>query len=116
MARLNTRLTDIQYVPSSVGSVLTNLASSKLFIAAFILFNNDTVTRTVNLHNVPDNSGALGTASNANKFAEIVLADKETYLLEIDYPITLIDTNDSIQASASAASQITIQVLGDRDA
>jgi hypothetical protein len=115
MARQNTRLVDIQYVPSSVGSIYANAAAGKSFIAGFVLFNNHTSSVTVSLHNVPDSGGSLGTAGNGNKFHEITLATKETSILEFDYPVVLIDTNDSIQASATVASQVTIQVLGDRD-
>lgn len=115
MARLNTKLADIQYVPSTVGSVYANAASGKTFVTGCILFNNDTAARTVSAHNVPDSSGSLGTAGNANKFLEVNLAAKEMFLLELDYPMVLTDTNDSIQMSASAASQVTVILLGDRD-
>jgi len=115
MARQNTKLADIQYLPASVASIYANPASTKTFIAGFILFNNDTVSRVVNLHNVPDSTGALGTAGNGNKFYEINLTAKEMAILEFDYPIVLTDTNDSIQGNAAVASQVTIQILGDTD-
>jgi hypothetical protein len=116
LARQNTRLADIQYVPSTVGAVLTNPASTKTFVAGFWLFNTGTTAQRVALYNVPDSGGSVGTAANANFMAEIVLEGKETRIVPAPYPITLIDTNDTIQAVTQTASQVTIQLLGDRDA
>lgn len=116
MARQNTRLADIQYIPSSVGSIYANAALGKTFIAGFVLFNNNTTAEIVNLHNVPDSTGSVGTAGNGNKFHQVTLAAKETSILEFDYPICLLDTNDSIQASTTTGSMVTVMILGDRDA
>lgn len=116
MARQTTRLADIQYVSNTAASIYSNAASTKTFVKGFILYNNNTTTETVKLYNVPDSTGSVGTAGGANQFAEIQLATKETLVFGFDYPMTLIDQNDSIQASTTTASQVTIQILGDKDA
>lgn len=116
MARQYTRLADIAYVASSAGAVYTNPAATISYIKSVVLFNNNSTAETVKLYNVPDSGGSVGTASAANQFAEISLATKETLMFDLPYPITLIDTNDTIQASTTTGSQVTIQILGDKDA
>lgn len=116
MARQYTRLTNIQYVANSAGAIYTNPASTKTYIKSFLLFNNNSTSETVKLYNVPDSGGSVGTASAANQFFEVALASKETLMLDLPYPITIIDTNDTIQASTTSASQVTVQILGDLDA
>jgi len=76
----------------------------------------NTVTETVALYNVPDSAGSVGNAANGNKFASISLLSNETLFLDLAYPIVLTDTNDSIQATTTTASKVTVQVLGDKDA
>jgi hypothetical protein len=115
MARQNTRLVDIQYIASSAGAIYTNAASTKTYIKSFVLFNGNTVSETVKLYNVPDSTGSVGTADAANQFAEIALASLETLMLDLPYPITIIDENDTIQAVTTTASKVTVQILGDKD-
>jgi len=116
MARQYTRLVDIQYVASTAGAIYTNPASTKSYIKSFILFNGNTSSETVKLYNVPDSTGSAGTAGVDNQFAEIVLAAGETLMFDLPYPITIIDTNDTIQASTTTSSKVTVQILGDKDA
>ena len=115
MARQNTRLANIQYVASSAGAIYTNPASTKTFIKSLVLFNGNTSSETVKLYNVPDSTGSVGTAGASNQFAEIVLGSLETLMFDMPYPVTLIDTNDTIQASTTTASKVTVQILGDTD-
>ena len=116
MARLFTRLTDIQYVANTAGAIYTNAASTISYIKSLVLFNRNTTSETVKLYNVPNNGASVGTAGDTNQFAEIVLAAKETLMFDLPYPITIIDENDTIQAVTTTASQVTVQVLGDKDA
>ncbi len=116
MAREFTRLTDIQYVGISAAAVYTNPASTKTYIKSFILFNNGVSSQLVKLYNVPDSTGSVGSAGISNQFAEVQIVSKETFMLDLPYPITIIDQNDTIQAVTDTASQVTIQVLGDKDA
>ena len=115
MARQFTRLADIQYVASSAGSIYSNPASTKTYIKSFVLFNGNTTAETVKLYTVPDSAGSVGTAGVSNQFAELVLGVAETLMFDLPYPITIIDTNDSIQAVTTTASKVTVQILGDID-
>lgn len=115
MARQYTRLADIQYVASSAGAIYTNSASTKTYIKSIVLFNGNTTAETVKLYNVPDSTGSVGTAGVSNQFAEIILTTLETLMFDLPYPITLLDTNDTIQAVTTTASKVTVQILGDKD-
>jgi hypothetical protein len=115
MARQFTRLVDIQYIPSSTGSVYSNPTATRTYIKSFVLFNNNASSEVVKLHNVPDSGGSVGTASAANQFFEITLVSKETFMLDLPYPVTLVDLNDTIQAQTTTGSMVTIQLLGDLD-
>ena len=116
MARQYTRLADIQYVASSAGAIYTNPASTKTYVKSLVLFNGNNSAETVKLYNVPDNAGAVGTAGAGNQFAEISLASLETLMFDLPYPVTMLDTNDTLQASTTTASKVTVQILGDVDA
>jgi hypothetical protein len=116
MARLYTRLADPQFIPSTVGSVYANPSASKTYISGYILFNTNTTSETVRIHNVPNNGAIIGTASDATQMDEVVLTTKTQLIRTFPYPITQIDLNDSIQAVTTTASRVTIQLLGDRDA
>lgn len=116
MARQYTRLADPQFIPSTVGSVYANPASSKTFISGILVFNTNTTSETVKLYNVPNSGASLGTAGDGSQFDEFALAAKTQKLISLPYPITQLDLNDSIQAVTTTASKVTIQLLGDRDA
>lgn len=110
------RLANIATLPSTVGSIYTNPASTKTFISGFTLFNSNTSTETVKLYNVPDNSGALGAAAVTNQFLEIVLATLETFVYEAPSDgIVLTDTNDAIFGVTNTASKVTVMVHGTKD-
>jgi hypothetical protein len=115
MARQFTRLTDIQYISNTAGAVYTNPNGRKTYVKSFVIYNNNTSSEIVKLYNVPDSTGSVGTAAAANQFAEVQIVSKETFMLDLPYPITIIDENDTIQASTTTGSQVTIQVLGDFD-
>jgi len=108
------KLADIQYLATVAGSIYANPASTETFIKSIILHNNDTVTRTATLYNVPDNSGAVRTATVAHQFFRQDLVPNETIILEFMVGLSLSDTNDTIQGLASSASKITVQLLGGR--
>lgn len=117
MAIIRGKLADIQYIPSTAGSVYANPAATKTFIKGWTLFNVAVSSQTVKIFNVPDSGGSLGTAANENQCFEVVLAAKET--LTFDVPgdgIALGDTNDSVQASSTNATSVTIILHGVKDA
>jgi hypothetical protein len=116
MALNRTKLADIQYIPSSVGSIYSNPASTKTYVRSIVIFNGNTTAETVKLYNVPDSGGSLGTAGAGNQFFEQAIAAKETVEFSVEYPMVLTDTNDSIQASTTTGSKVTVQINGDKDA
>lgn len=107
------KLGDIQYVPSSVGSVYSNPASTKTFVRSILLYNGDTVVQNISLHNVADSAGSVGTAGAGNRFFKQNLAADETLEIPFGYALVLTDTNDSIQAVTTTASKVTIMLMGD---
>lgn len=113
MAVVHGKLADIQYIPSTVGSMYANPASTKSFVKGIVLFNGNTTSEVIKVYSVPDSAGSLGTASAANQFLEISLAPLETFVFEAPGDgIPLGDTNDSIQAVTTTASRVTIQLSG----
>jgi hypothetical protein len=116
VARQYTRLADIQYVPATVGAIYTNPASTKTYITGFVIFNGNSTAELVKLYNVPNSGASAGTAGAANQFYEKSVASKATEIINLPYPITLLDLNDTIQADTDTASFVTIQLLGDIDA
>lgn len=115
MALQHTRLAEVAYVASTVGSIYSNAASTKSHVRGFLLHNTNTTNETVAIHWVPDSAGSVETASNATRIFNVVLAANETLLLEIPYGLVLTDTNESIQAVTTTASKVTVVVLGDKD-
>jgi hypothetical protein len=116
MTLQRTKLTDIQLVPINVGTVYTNPTDTTTYIRSVILHNTHSSEVTVNLHNVPNNAGAIGTATTSNRFFSRVLKNTETIEFGFYYPITLIDANESLQASSSVNNVVTILISGDKDA
>lgn len=107
------KLADIQTLPSTVGSIYANPASTETFIKGFTLFNSNTTSETVKLYVVPDSGGSLGTAALTNQFLEISLSSKETFVFDTPGDgIVLSDTNDSIQGVTTTASKVTVIIHG----
>lgn len=115
MTMQRAKLADIQYVGSSAATIYTNPSSTKSFIRSIVLHNTNTTTETVKLYVVPDAGGSVGTASAASRILNIALASNETFVWDM-YPITLSDTNDTLQAETTTASKVTVLVCGDKDA
>lgn len=117
MAIIRGRLANIATLPSTVGSIYSNPASTKTFIKGITLFNSNTIIEVVRLYNVPDNAGAVGTAADTNQFLEVSLAAKETFIFEFPGDGTVLeDTNDSIQGVTSNANKVTYQFQAVKDA
>ncbi|MDY6827232.1 MAG: hypothetical protein SVV67_08715 [Bacillota bacterium] len=106
-------LTEITTIAAATAAVYTNPAGTKAYIRTIILYNGNTTTETVMLWNVPDNTGAVGTAGATNKFYEQEIAPNQTVFIEFAAPgLILEDENDTIQADADTASKVTIQIMG----
>jgi hypothetical protein len=117
MAIIRSRLANPATLPTTVGSIYSNPASTRTAIKGIELFNSGTGNETVRLYNVPDVSGSLGTAGNTNQILEITLAAKEKFIYESPGDGRwLEDTNDSIQGSTTTASTVVYEFFGVKDA
>ena len=107
------RLAEITALPNSAGSVYTNPASTSSYVKLIQLHNTSTVNEIVSLYNVPDAAGTVGTASTANRFFNYTMAPNETIQVEYNSPgLVLKDENDTIQAAASTAAKVNIEIYG----
>ena len=116
MAITRGRLAEIQTIPSTVGSIYSNPASTKTFVSGLTLHNTAATAELVLIYNVPDSSGSVGTAAAGNRILRVNLDSGAT----VTYPfpgdgIILEDTNDSIQAVTTTASVVTIMLHGTKD-
>lgn len=113
MATAYDRIKEIGYIAAAAASVYANPASTVTCVRQIILHNNNTTAETVLLYNVPDSTGSAGTASDANKFYEDAIIADDTIILDFGIPgIIMEDTNDTIQATTTTASKVTIQIYG----
>jgi hypothetical protein len=115
MALQRAKLSDIQFISTTAGIAYSNPTGVKTYIRGIIIFNANTVSETVKLYNVPDDNGSVGIASTGNQFMNTILQPSQTFFVEIPYVITLTDVNETIQASTSSSSKVTIQILGDKE-
>lgn len=111
------KLADIQYIPSSAGSIFTNPADTTTGIKSIVLFNGNTTAETVKLYAVPNSGGSLGTAGPGNIFFQQDIAPNETRSFVFDgAPLCLDAENDSIQAVTTTGSKVTVLLAGAQDA
>jgi hypothetical protein len=116
MAITRGRLANIQTLASTTGSIYSNPASTTTFVKGVELYNSNSTAEAVELYNVPDSGGSLGTAAATNRKLRISLAADETYIHE--WPgdgLVLADTNDSLQAKSTTGSVVTVDLFGVKD-
>jgi hypothetical protein len=118
--QLSGKLADIQVLPSVAAPIYTNAASTVTHVKGILLHNtNITTPAEFGLHIVPDVAGAVGAASLSNRIANFMLDPGETLLFPLsisDWAVPLTDTNDTLQAWASLAGEVTALVVGVKDA
>lgn len=113
MAFAYARVLEITTIAAAAASVYSNPASTTTYIRGIILHNGNTTAETVILYNVPDNAGAAGTAGTTNEMYYEIMPARSTTILEFPAPgIILTATADTIQATTTTASKVTIQLLG----
>ena len=106
-------LKEIATIADSAASVYTNPAATKSYVRLIIIHNTNSTAEVVQLYNVPDSTGSLGTAGDTNKFYYESMAANATSIIDLGTPgLILEDTNDSIQAVTTTASKVTIQIMG----
>lgn len=77
-------------------------------IKSIVVFNADTVVRNIKLHNVPSGDSAAA----ANRFVDYNLDPGETLTLDV---AMVLAESDSLRATASASSAVTLIVSGVRN-
>lgn len=107
-----TRIADPQFVSLSAAPLFTNPEKNTVFLKGVMLYNSSASTRNVSFHQVPASGISPGAASTLNEVFEIDLAPYQTYCFDLSYPLVLTDEGDTFQASCSADSTVSINLLG----
>lgn len=113
MALTPARLKEIAPLTNTVATVYSYSLGITTYIKSIILHNTHSGPETVYIYNVNGTGFVSGTASDANKIYEIILTANETKILEFQQPIVMPSTfYDTIQAYATDANMVTIQIYG----
>jgi len=100
-------------LPSSVGTLCTNGASKTGYIRLVSIHNGNTTAETVKLYKVPNNGGAVGTASAANEILNRSIEAGGDAIIEFAIPgRMMIAENDSIQGETTTASKVSVEITG----
>ncbi|NBX71656.1 hypothetical protein EBQ91_01900 [bacterium] len=103
---------------ATTGTVYTVGSAKTTYIRSIIVHCIDTINpSTVKIHIVPNSGGSAGTASSMNQLAQISVQPADTYFFELAYPITLPNSNDTVQIyNGNSTEGINILILGDKEA
>ena len=118
MALAQTNLGAITQIHAGAAATVYVVGSAKTtYVKSFLIHSlSDTATSNAEVHIVPNNSGAVGTASSVNRIAKLGIGTADTYFFECAYPITLVANNDTIQVkNTEGVDAINVIVLGDRE-
>jgi hypothetical protein len=96
----------------TVGAIYTVPAGTTAKVKTLVFFNSGAGTNTIAVHLVPNNTGAVGTAGATNQVLNFNLPSGDTFEFSPSFPIEYSAENDSIQASATTASEVNYYVMG----
>jgi hypothetical protein len=111
----------------SVGSAKTAYIRSVVICNTFAGTISSTIAQTVQIYAVPNSGGSVGVATAGNRIGRVSLTADDTFFYDLQYPITLQNTGDSIQiynegtyaytlsGIATATNPVNVMVLGDRE-
>ena len=112
----------------SVGSAKTAYIRSIVICNTFSGTISSTIPQTVQIYAVPNSGGSVGVATAGNRIGRLSLTADDTFFYDLQYPITLQNTGDSIQVFnegtyaytfsgiATATNPVNVMVLGDKEA
>jgi len=112
----------------SVGSAKTAYIRSIVIYNSSVGTANTSLAQTIQIYMVPNNGGSVGIATSAHRIGRVSLTADDTFFYDLQYPITLQNTGDSIQVFnegtfawtlsgiATATNPINVVVLGDKEA
>lgn len=110
-----TSLGAVQYLPSSSGSLYDNASSTTTYIKGILLHNANTTTETIEINDVPNSGGSLGTAGATNLILKETLTPDQTKIFEFPATgIVLLAQHDSLQGKTSTGSKVTCKLFGDK--
>lgn len=107
---------------NTTGTVYAVASNAKSYIRGIIIHNQSALNSvSTDVHVVANSTGSVGTATAANRVAKLSLQPLDTYFFELPFPIVISATNDAIlvknnAASADTADDLTVLVLGDKEA
>jgi len=113
---------------STVGSGKTTYIRSIVICNTFTGTISSTIAQTVQIYAVPNSGGSVGVATAGNRIGRVSLTADDTFFYDLQYPITLQNTGDSIQVYnegtnaytlsgiATANNPVNVMVLGDKEA
>tara|TARA_R100000231_G_C5210470_1_gene130321 strand:- start:118 stop:477 length:360 start_codon:yes stop_codon:yes gene_type:complete len=98
-------------------AVLTVGSAKTVYVRSLQIHNlNSSSINNVQVHVVPvQGGGTIGTASSITRIARLGISTDDTYFYENAYPITLNNTNDTIQIYNEGSEAVNVLVLGDRE-
>ena len=112
----------------SVGSAKTAYIRSIVIYNSTVGTANTSLAQTVQIYAVPNSGGSVGVATAGRCIGRVSLTSDDTFFYDLQYPITLQNTGDSIQVFnegtyaytlsgiATATNPVNVMVLGDREA
>lgn len=119
----------------TTGTVYTVGSAKTAYIRSIVIYNNSssgaassTISQTVQIYAVPNSGGVAGVATSGKCIGRVSLTPDDTFFYDLQYPITLQNTGDSIQVFnegtyasvlsgiSTATNPVNVMVLGDREA
>lgn len=115
------KLMDITTLPSSTNvaasaasAIYINPSSTTTYIAEIEMHNTGSLSSSVVLYCVPDNSLNIGTPATSSEIIKYTMAGYDTIWIEPKYPYILGDQNEAIFGVASTSS-VNIIVRGGKE-
>lgn len=115
MALQRDKIAAIATLNAAAASLYTNPTGVKAYVKGIILHNTNSTAETIELHNAPNNGGAMGAASLNNRFLRVSLVADETLFVDLSYPIVLSESGDALLGKSTTAGKVTVQLLGDKE-
>ena len=107
---------------NTTGTVYAVTSNTKSYVRGILIHSQATLNQvTVDVHVVQNSAGAVGSATASNRVAKLTLSPLDTYFFELPFPVVISATNDAIlvrnnAASGDTADDLTVLVLGDKEA
>jgi hypothetical protein len=108
----STRINLIDQVPNSLAPISTITEDGVIYLKGAVLHNSTQNQVNVKLYSVAPDGGLPGVASVLNQLLDINIPARDTFCLDLSYPIVLNEINSTLQGVASAGNAVSIIFLG----